>query len=62
VILVCTDGLTKHVSDAEISARLGAMTSSEQVSQELLELALERGGSDNITLVVGRVRPTGNSR
>jgi serine/threonine protein phosphatase PrpC len=57
VILVCTDGLTKHVPDAEIGARLGAMTSSEQVSRELLDLALERGGSDNITLVVGRVRP-----
>jgi protein phosphatase len=54
VILVCTDGLTKHVSDAEIAQHLGAMTSAEQVCQDLLGLALERGGSDNITLVVGR--------
>ena len=57
VILVCTDGLTKHVSDAEIAQRLGAMTSAEQVSNELLQLALEGGGSDNITLVVGRALP-----
>jgi protein phosphatase len=56
VIVVCTDGLTKHVSDAEIGERLGRMESSEQVCHELLELALERGGSDNITLVVGRAR------
>jgi protein phosphatase len=56
VILVCTDGLTKHVSDDEIAARLGAMVSSEQVCHELLDLALERGGTDNITLVVGRAR------
>ena len=58
VTLVCTDGLTKHVTDAEIAERLGAMQSAEQVSTSLLELALERGGSDNITLVVGRaMRP-----
>ncbi len=54
VTLVCSDGLTKHVTDAEIAEHLGAMTSAEQVCKALLELALERGGSDNITLVVGR--------
>ena len=54
VILVCTDGLSKHVSDAEIAEHLGAMQSAEQVCRALLQLALDRGGSDNITLVVGR--------
>ena len=54
VILVCTDGLTKHVTDEEIAERLATMTSAEQVSRQLLELALERGGTDNVTLVVGR--------
>ena len=54
VIIICTDGLTKHVSDAEIAEALGAMISAEQVCQDLLKLALDRGGSDNITLVVGR--------
>ncbi len=54
VVLVCTDGLTKHVTDAEISDHLGAMTSAEDVCRALLQLALERGGSDNITLIVGR--------
>jgi serine/threonine protein phosphatase PrpC len=56
VILVCTDGLTKHVSDAEIAEHLGAMESAEQVCGALLQLALDRGGLDNITLVVGRAR------
>ena len=56
VILVCTDGLSKHVSDAEIAQQLGAMQSAEQVCRSLLQLALDRGGSDNITLVVGRAR------
>ena len=54
VILLCSDGLTKHVTDDEIASRLEAMTSSEQACHALLELALERGGSDNITIVVGR--------
>ena len=54
VVFVCSDGLTKHVSDAEIAEYLARMESAEQVSHALLELALERGGSDNITLVVGR--------
>ena len=54
VICLCTDGLTKHVSDAEIAEHLGNMESSEQVSHALLQLALDRGGVDNVTLVVGR--------
>ena len=54
VILVCTDGLTKHVTDAEIGEQLGRMTSAEQVCRDLLQLALDRGESDNVTLVVGR--------
>jgi protein phosphatase len=54
VILVCTDGLTKHVPDSEIAEHLGRMESAEQVCQALLQLALDRGGSDNITVVVGR--------
>ncbi len=53
VLLVCSDGLTKHVSDAEIAAHLGNMKSSEQVCRALLDLALERGGSDNITVLAG---------
>lgn len=57
ITLVCSDGLTKHVSDDEIAASCARMTSSEQLCRELLELALERGGSDNITIVVGRALP-----
>ncbi len=57
VTLVCSDGLTKHVSDEEIGAHIGQMTSSEQLCNGLLDLALERGGSDNITIVAGRARP-----
>ncbi len=54
VLLLCSDGLTKHVSDQEIAERIGSMTSSEQLCRDLLALALERGGSDNITILSGR--------
>jgi serine/threonine protein phosphatase PrpC len=57
VILVCTDGLTKHVTDAEIAEQMRTLQSSEQAARALLQLALDRGGSDNITLVVGRALP-----
>jgi serine/threonine protein phosphatase PrpC len=58
VILVCSDGLTKHVSDAEIAEHFRTMKSAEQVCHALVDRALERGGSDNITIVVGRSLPS----
>jgi len=54
LILLCSDGLNKHVSDEEIAAAIKEMKSSEQLSKDLLELALSRGGSDNITIIAGR--------
>jgi protein phosphatase len=57
VTLVCSDGLTKHVSDEEIGSAISRMTSSEQLCHELVDLVLERGGSDNVTVVVGRALP-----
>jgi serine/threonine protein phosphatase PrpC len=53
--LVCSDGLTKHVPDARIAQRLGAMKSARQVCEDLLQDALDGGGTDNITITVGRV-------
>jgi serine/threonine protein phosphatase PrpC len=54
VHLLCTDGLTKHVSDERIAKRLSSMTSARQVCEDLLQDALDGGGTDNITIVVGR--------
>jgi protein phosphatase len=52
--LLCSDGLTKHVPDDRIRERLLAMTSAKQVCELLLQDALDAGGSDNITVLVGR--------
>jgi serine/threonine protein phosphatase PrpC len=57
--LLASDGLTKHVSDDRIAERLGAMQSSKQVCQDLLQDALDDGGTDNITIIVARAVPTG---
>ena len=57
LILMCSDGLTKHVTDEEIADSIGRLKSSEGCAQELLDLALERGGSDNITIIAARALP-----
>ena len=57
VHLLCSDGLTKHVSDERIAERLKGMTSSQQACEQLLQDALDGGGSDNITIIVGTSRP-----
>lgn len=54
VHLICSDGLTKHVSDERIAERLRDMTSARQVCDALLQDALDGGGTDNITIIVGR--------
>ena len=57
VVLLCSDGLTKHVPDERIRERLTSMTSSRQVAEQLLQDALDDGGTDNITMIVGRTLP-----
>ena len=54
VLLLCSDGLTKHVSDEEIAGHVMSMQSSEQLCRSLVELALARGGTDNVTVLAGR--------
>jgi protein phosphatase len=52
--LLCSDGLTKHVSDERIRERLRTMTSSKQACERLIEDALAAGGTDNVTVLIGR--------
>ena len=54
VVLLCSDGLTKHVPDERIRDRLRTMTSAQQVCEDLLQEALDAGGTDNISIIVGR--------
>jgi serine/threonine protein phosphatase PrpC len=57
VALLCSDGLTNHVSDDRIRERLRTMKSAKQVCHDLLREALDGGGTDNITMIVARALP-----
>jgi len=54
VLLLCTDGLTRHVEDAEIAEVLGGPGDAESSCRRLVERALAGGGRDNVTVVVAR--------
>jgi PPM family protein phosphatase len=53
VMVLCTDGLTGQVSDAEIAAVV-SRGSPDEAAARLVELANERGGPDNISVIVVR--------
>ena len=54
-LLLCSDGLTKPVAEATIAATLAAAAAPEQTVQNLIALANQAGGPDNITVVLGVV-------
>jgi serine/threonine protein phosphatase PrpC len=55
VLLLCTDGLTKHVSDERIAEVLGRTSNAEAMCRELVRGALDAGGTDNVTVLVARM-------
>jgi PPM family protein phosphatase len=50
VLLLCSDGLPMHVTDDELAARVAA-TDSASIAGQLVALANQRGGKDNVTVV-----------
>jgi PPM family protein phosphatase len=54
-LLLCSDGLTKHVADEQIAAILGRGEGAEATATALVRAALDGGGSDNVTVIVARV-------
>ena len=55
VLVLCSDGLWGQVRDSEILDAIEGK-SVEQAGRELIELARERGGPDNITVEILRLR------
>jgi protein phosphatase len=52
--LLCSDGMSNYIEHGELE-RIVAMTWYRRLPQQLIELANDRGGDDNITVVVGLV-------
>lgn len=62
VFLLCSDGLTEHVTDPEISDFLNKMRHGAQVQDvcdDMIETVLSRGAKDNVTCVVVRCAARG---
>ena len=56
VLLLCSDGLYRSVSEADMVHVLGIQTDLESAAHELVALANQRDGGDNITVQLVRVR------
>jgi serine/threonine protein phosphatase PrpC len=54
-LLLCSDGLNHHVSDEQIRAVLESGAMSRSCCEQLVQLALQGGGTDNITVLVARL-------
>jgi serine/threonine protein phosphatase PrpC len=55
ILLLCCDGLTRMVTEPEIAGTLQVETDPAKAAERLIELANERGGVDNITVIVIRI-------
>lgn len=53
--LLCTDGLTSEVDDQEIGLIVASAATVQEAADQLVELALDTDGSDNITVLVAEV-------
>jgi protein phosphatase len=56
IFVLCSDGLTGHVADGEI-LKIASRRPAASGCQDLIDLALERGGKDNVTVLVVQYKP-----
>jgi serine/threonine protein phosphatase PrpC len=54
VLLLCSDGLTRMVTDPEIASTLLTVEPAQAAANRLVELANDYGGEDNVTVIVVR--------
>ncbi len=56
-VLLCSDGLTRELSDGQIAALLMEGGDAQRVASRLIEMAKQAGGGDNISAIVLRCAP-----
>lgn len=56
MLVLCSDGLVNHVDDSELARIVLEMPDEDLACERLIALANERGGQDNISVVIARVR------
>jgi protein phosphatase len=57
IFVVCSDGLTTHIEDQEIRDCVTSGGASQAACDKLIEMTLDRGAQDNVTVIVVRYRP-----
>jgi PPM family protein phosphatase len=57
IILLCSDGLTRHVNAQEMAKLLRHTPNAQRAASSLVDLANDRGGRDNVSVVVVRLTP-----
>ena len=55
MLLLCSDGLTRMVMEPEIAGTLQSESDLTRAAEKLVEMANDRGGPDNITVVIVRL-------
>jgi serine/threonine protein phosphatase PrpC len=55
IFLLCSDGITRHISDEELRDFLRSDSSPETICEHLKNVCYERGAEDNLTAVVVKV-------
>lgn len=53
-VILCSDGLTRHVDEAEIGPICSSAPEPQEAIRALVDLANERGGMDNISVILAR--------
>ncbi len=62
VLVLCSDGLTRYITEAELAAQVRSGENLNVVARRLVSLANDRGGMDNISIIIVRLEATADSR